>query len=61
MVVTHLSHMSGMMHDEWEACLAPYHIQTGYDGITLEVPPPTSAERASDCLPLMRKKINKKL
>ena len=45
MTVTHLSHMSNMMHDEWEAYLAPYHIQTAYDGMTFIVPPPTPAER----------------
>lgn len=43
--VTHLSHMSGLLHDEWEACLAPHNVQTGYDGMTFAVPPPTSGER----------------
>lgn len=45
MAVTHLSHMSGLMHDEWEAYLAPYHIWAGYDGMTFLVSPPTPAER----------------
>lgn len=44
-VVTHLSHMSGMMHEEWEAYCAPHNIQTAYDGMTFAVPPPTPAQR----------------
>ena len=44
-VVTHLSHLSGLLHDEWEGRLSPHNIQTGYDGLTLDIPPPSSAKR----------------
>ncbi len=44
-VVTHLSHLSGLMHSDWEAHLSPYNIQVGFDGMTLDVPPPTLPER----------------
>ena len=43
--VTHLSHLTGLMHTEWETRLAPHHILTGYDGMTFDVPPPTPSER----------------
>ena len=36
-VVTHLSHLSGMMHREWETLLHPHNIQVGYDGMTFDV------------------------
>lgn len=36
-VTTHLSHLSGLMHDEMERLLAPHHIQTGYDGMTFHI------------------------
>jgi len=43
--VTHLSHLTGLAHADWEAQLLPYNIQTGYDGMTLEVAPPSPTER----------------
>lgn len=39
--ITHLSHMSRLAHHQWEACLDPYGIQTGFDGMNLEIPPPS--------------------
>lgn len=32
-VTTHHSHLSGLLHEEWEAALNPYGITVGYDGL----------------------------
>ena len=37
LVITHLSHLSGLMHDEHEALLNPHNIQVGYDGMTFHI------------------------
>lgn len=36
-VTTHLSHLSGLMHDEMEALLAPHGIFAGFDGMRFEI------------------------
>jgi len=37
MVTTHVSHLSGLMHDEMQALLEPHHILAGYDGMVFTV------------------------